>query len=76
MALGDRERTSISCPNQLESQKLPFHREWFGNAARLCPAAQTAESRLVPRPLFPAVTGADQDDVLRALDKVFAHYAR
>jgi dTDP-4-amino-4,6-dideoxygalactose transaminase len=29
--------------------------------------------RLVTLPLFPAMTDADQDDVLRALDKVLAH---
>ncbi len=27
-------------------------------------------------PLFPAMTDDDKDDVLRALDKVFARYAR
>jgi dTDP-4-amino-4,6-dideoxygalactose transaminase len=27
-------------------------------------------------PLFPAMTDDDQDDVLRALNKIFAHYAR
>jgi len=32
--------------------------------------------RLVTRPLFPAMTEGDQDDVLHALDKVFTHYAR
>jgi dTDP-4-amino-4,6-dideoxygalactose transaminase len=30
----------------------------------------------VSHPLFAAMTDADQDDVLRALDKVFGHYAR
>src|SRR5882724_11118539 len=54
----------------------PFYRERFGYAAGLCPAAETVEARLVTLPLFPAMTEADQDDVLRALDKVFAHYAR
>jgi dTDP-4-amino-4,6-dideoxygalactose transaminase len=29
----------------------------------------------VTLPLFPAMTDADQDDVLRALAKVFAHYS-
>ena len=38
--------------------------------------AQAIELRLVTLPLFPAMTDTDQDDVLRALDKVFAHYAR
>jgi dTDP-4-amino-4,6-dideoxygalactose transaminase len=30
----------------------------------------------VTLPLFPAMSDDDQDDVLSALDKVFAHYAR
>ena len=54
----------------------PFYRERFGYAAGLCPAAETVEARLVTLPLFPAMTEQDQDDVLRALDKLFAHYAR
>jgi dTDP-4-amino-4,6-dideoxygalactose transaminase len=32
--------------------------------------------RLVTLPLFPVMTGEDQEDVVRALDKIFAHYAR
>jgi len=35
-----------------------------------------ASHRLITLPLFPAMTDADQDDVLCALDKVFAHYGR
>lgn len=31
---------------------------------------------LMTLPLFPGMTDGDQNDVLRALDKVFAHYAR
>ena len=54
----------------------PFYRERFGYAAGLCPVAGTVEARLVTLPLFPAMTEKDQDDVLRAMDKVFAHYAR
>ena len=53
-----------------------FYRERFGYAAGLCPSAEAAEARLMTLPLFPAMTEADQDDVLRALDKIFAHYAR
>jgi len=54
----------------------PFYRERLGGAVRLCPAAELVEPRLVTLPLFPTMTDADQDDVLRALDKVFDHYAR
>jgi len=54
----------------------PFYAERFGYGAGLCPAAEVVEARLLTLPLFPAMTEGDQDDVLRALDKVFAHYAR
>jgi dTDP-4-amino-4,6-dideoxygalactose transaminase len=54
----------------------PYYRSRFGYEAGLCPAAESVEARLVTLPLFPAMTDADQDDVLRAMDKVFAHYAR
>lgn len=53
-----------------------FYRERFGYRDGLCPVAESVERRLVTLPLFPAMTDEDQDDVLRALDKVFAHYAR
>lgn len=54
----------------------PFYRERFGYGPGLCPVAESIERRLVTLPLFPSMTAEDQDDVLRALDKVFAHYAR
>jgi perosamine synthetase len=54
----------------------PYYRRRFGYDTGLCPVAESAEARLVTLPLFPTMTDADQDDVLRALDKVFAHYAR
>jgi perosamine synthetase len=54
----------------------PFYRDRLGYGAGLCPIAEIVEARLVTLPLFPAMTEADQDDVLRALDKVFTHYAR
>jgi len=54
----------------------PHFRRRYGYEAGLCPAAESAEARLVTLPLFPAMTDADQDDVLRALDKVCTHYAR
>jgi dTDP-4-amino-4,6-dideoxygalactose transaminase len=54
----------------------PYYRRRFGYERGLCPVAESVEVRLVTLPLFPTMTDADQDDVLRALDKVFAHYAR
>jgi perosamine synthetase len=53
-----------------------FYRERLGCGPGLCPVAESVEGRLVTLPLFPAMTDEDQDDVLHALDKVFAHYAR
>lgn len=54
----------------------PYYRERFDYRAGLCPVAEEVERRLITLPLFPTMTDADQDDVLVALDKVFAHYAR
>ncbi|MEK7444852.1 MAG: aminotransferase class I/II-fold pyridoxal phosphate-dependent enzyme, partial [candidate division NC10 bacterium] len=54
----------------------PFYRRRFGCGPGLCPIAEAAERRLVTLPLFPSMSEADQDDVLQALDKVFAHFAR
>lgn len=54
----------------------PYYRERFGYRDGLCPVAESVERRLITLPLFPAMTDGDQEDVFRALDKVFAHYAR
>jgi perosamine synthetase len=54
----------------------PVYRERFKYGPGLCPVAEAVEKRLVTLPLFPTMTLEDQDDVLRALDKVFAHYPR
>ncbi|MBI2524597.1 MAG: DegT/DnrJ/EryC1/StrS family aminotransferase [Candidatus Rokubacteria bacterium] len=54
----------------------PFYRRRFGSGPGLCPIAESAGRQLVTLPLFPSMTEADQDDALRALDKVFAHFAR
>lgn len=54
----------------------PFYANRFGYAPGLCPVAEEIERRLMTLPLFPSMTEADQDHVLRALDKVFSHFAR
>jgi dTDP-4-amino-4,6-dideoxygalactose transaminase len=54
----------------------PFYRDRRGGDAPPCPVAEDVERRLVTLPLFPSMTDADQDDVLRALDRVCAHFAR
>ena len=53
-----------------------YYRERFGYREGLCPVAESVARRLITLPLFPAMTGEDQEDVVRALDKIFAHYAR
>jgi len=54
----------------------PYYRDRLGGATGPCPIAEVIEERLITLPLFPGMTDGDQDDVLRALDKVFAHYTR
>ncbi len=54
----------------------PFYRGRLGGAAALCPIAERVEERLVTLPLFPSMSDADQDDGLRAFDKILAHYSR
>jgi len=54
----------------------PYYRDRFDYGPGLCPVAEEVERRLITLPLFPTMTNGDQDDVLAALDKVFAHYAR
>jgi dTDP-4-amino-4,6-dideoxygalactose transaminase len=53
----------------------PFYRKTFGYGEGLCPVAESIERRLMTLPLFPAMAESDQDDVLRALDKVFSHFS-
>lgn len=54
----------------------PFYRKRYGYGPGGCPVADAAEARLVTLPLFPKMTDSDQDDVIRALEKVCTHYRR
>jgi dTDP-4-amino-4,6-dideoxygalactose transaminase len=54
----------------------PFYRKRFGYEPGLCPLAESVERRLMTLPLFASMSESDQDDVLHALEKVFAHYAK
>ncbi|MBM4439450.1 MAG: DegT/DnrJ/EryC1/StrS family aminotransferase [Candidatus Rokubacteria bacterium] len=54
----------------------PYYRRRFGYDEGLCPRAEAIAGRLVTLPLFPTMTDADLDDVVRALEKVCGHYAR
>lgn len=48
----------------------PFYRERFGTGPGLCPVAEAAYERLITLPIFPAMTDADVDAVIRAVCKV------
>ena len=52
------------------------HYERLGYRRGLCPRAERAFERLLTLPLFPSMSDADVDDVLEALRKVLAYYAR
>jgi dTDP-4-amino-4,6-dideoxygalactose transaminase len=54
----------------------PFYRKRYGYGPGDCPVADAVEARLVTLPLFPTMTDQDQDDVIRALEKVCTHYRR
>lgn len=60
----------------LLAHRHSFYRERFGYGPGLCPVAEAIEGRLMTLPLFPAMTAADQEDILAAFKKVFTHFAR
>jgi dTDP-4-amino-4,6-dideoxygalactose transaminase len=53
----------------------PYYRERFGYKGGEFPVAETAYEQLLSLPMFPAMTNADVDDVVRAIGKVLEHYA-
>lgn len=53
----------------------PYYRD-LGYRPGLCPAAEVAYERLVTLPLFAAMTDRDVEDVVEAVSKVVAAYAR
>jgi perosamine synthetase len=52
----------------------PFYRERFGTGPGACPAAEAAYQEMVTLPVFPAMTGSDVNDVIRAVRKVVEAY--
>jgi perosamine synthetase len=54
----------------------PFYRKRFGTAPGLCPTAEAAYEGLLSLPIFPAMSDADAEDVIAALDKVLDHYRK
>jgi perosamine synthetase len=53
----------------------PYYRERFGYKGGEFPVAEAAYEQLLSLPMFPAMTNADVDDVVRAMAKVLEHYA-
>ncbi len=49
----------------------PYYREQFGFKRGDFPIAETISDRIVSLPLFPAMTDADQDRVIAAMDDLF-----
>jgi len=54
----------------------PFYRENFGTGPGDCPAAEAAYERILSLPIFPSMSDADAEDVVRAVRKVTEAYAR
>ncbi|MBI4356172.1 MAG: UDP-4-amino-4,6-dideoxy-N-acetyl-beta-L-altrosamine transaminase [Candidatus Omnitrophica bacterium] len=54
----------------------PYYVERFGDQAGTCPVAEAAYERLISLPLFAGMTDQDVEDVIRAVTKVCAAYAR
>jgi perosamine synthetase len=53
----------------------PYYRERFGYKGGEFPVAEAAYEQLLSLPMFPAMTDADVDDVVRATAKVLEYYA-
>jgi len=49
----------------------PYYRETFGFKQGDFPNAERISDRIVSLPLFPAMTGADQDRVITAMKDLF-----
>lgn len=50
----------------------PFYRDRFGLQPGLCPRAEEAYAQLLTLPLFPAMSDADVESVIAAIDRVCA----
>ena len=56
--------------------KHPYYRECFGYKGGEFPVAEDAYERLISLPMFHAMTDADVEDVIAAVNKVCEAYAR
>jgi len=52
----------------------PYYRERFGYKGGEYPVAEGAYERLISLPMFPGMSDDDVEDVIRAVDKVLAHF--
>jgi len=53
----------------------PFYRARFATREGMCPVAEAAAERILSLPMFPRMTDADVNDVVRAVRKVERAYA-
>lgn len=53
----------------------PYYRQKFGEQSGSYPIAEGAYDRLITLPLFPGMTENDVQDVIKATQKVFTHFA-
>jgi perosamine synthetase len=54
----------------------PYYRDRFGYEGGEFPVAEAAYECLISLPMFHSMTDGDVDDVVRALDKVLAHFEK
>lgn len=54
----------------------PFYKKHFGTKPGLCPVAEAAYERMLSLPIFASMSDKDADDVIEAVRKVCAFYAR
>ncbi len=54
----------------------PFYKKRFGTKPGMCPMAEAAYERMLSLPIFAAMSDSDADDVIEAVRKVCAFYAR
>jgi len=53
----------------------PFYRKRFGTGPGLCPVAEAVYEQIISLPIFPQMTDADVDDVVKAMRKVLGALA-
>jgi perosamine synthetase len=54
----------------------PYYRQTQGTHPGMCPVAESAYEGLLSLPMFPAMSDADVDDVIEAVEKVVVFYRR